>query len=63
MEPVLDVQVDPELLGGLVVRVADWQFDGSVRSRLQNLRNQLIENSSHEIQSGRDRFRSDEGNH
>jgi F-type H+-transporting ATPase subunit delta len=59
LEPVLDVKVDPDLLGGLVVRVADWQFDGSVRSRLVNLRNQLIERSSHEIQSGRDRFRSE----
>jgi len=62
LEPIMDLQVDPELLGGLVVRVHDWKFDGSVRTQLVNLRNQLIERSSHEIQSGRDRFRSDEGN-
>ncbi len=59
LEPVLDVQIEPELLGGLVVRVADWQFDGSVRTRLLNIRNQIIERSSHEIQTGRDRFRTD----
>jgi F-type H+-transporting ATPase subunit delta len=59
MEPVLDEQVDPDLLGGLVVRVGDWQYDGSVRTRLRTLRNYLIERSSHEIQSGRDRFSSD----
>jgi F-type H+-transporting ATPase subunit delta len=59
LEPVLDLKVDPALLGGLVVRVLDWQFDGSVRSRLQTIRNQIIESSSHEIQSGRDRFRSE----
>jgi len=58
LEPVLDVKVEPDLLGGLVVRVADWQFDGSVRSRLLDLRNQLIERSSYEIQRGRDRFRT-----
>jgi len=61
LEPVLDLQVDPELLGGLVVRVLDWQFDGSVRTRLFDLRNQIIERSSHEIQSGRNRFCADEG--
>ncbi len=39
---VLDVQVDPSLLGGLVVRVGDRLIDGSVRGRLERLRNQLI---------------------
>lgn len=55
-EPVIEAQVDPELLGGLVVRVGDWMFDGSVRTRLRTLRDQLIERSSHEIQSGRNSF-------
>jgi F-type H+-transporting ATPase subunit delta len=55
-EPILEEHVDPELLGGLVVRVGDRQFDGSVRTELQTIRTFLIERSSHEIQSGRDRF-------
>ena len=38
----LDVQVDPSLLGGLIVRVGDRLIDGSVRGRLERLRNQLI---------------------
>jgi F-type H+-transporting ATPase subunit delta len=38
----LDTQVDPSLLGGLVVRVGDRLMDGSVRGRLERLRNQLI---------------------
>ncbi len=37
----LDVQVDPSLLGGLVVRVGDRLIDGSVRGRLERLRTQL----------------------
>ena len=37
----LDLQVDPSLLGGLVVRVGDRLIDGSVRGRLERLRNQL----------------------
>jgi F-type H+-transporting ATPase subunit delta len=48
--------VDPSILGGLVIRIQDWVYDASVRTRLQNIRNQIIERSSHAIQSGRDRF-------
>lgn len=38
----LDVKVDPSLLGGIVVRVGDRLIDGSVRGRLERLRNQLV---------------------
>ena len=37
----LSTDVDPGLLGGLVVRVGDRLIDGSVRGRLERLRNQL----------------------
>jgi F-type H+-transporting ATPase subunit delta len=33
-----EVIVDPKLLGGVVARVGDTVFDGSVRTRLQDLR-------------------------
>jgi F-type H+-transporting ATPase subunit delta len=58
LEPVLEARVDPDLLGGLVVKVGDWLYDGSVRTRLDTLRKQLIERSSYEIQSRRDHFSS-----
>ena len=38
----LDVRVDPSLLGGLIVRVGDRLIDGSVRGRLERLRNRLV---------------------
>jgi F-type H+-transporting ATPase subunit delta len=57
-EPVIETQLDPDILGGVVVRVGDWVYDQSVKSKLENIRNQLIARSSHEIQSGRDRFSS-----
>jgi F-type H+-transporting ATPase subunit delta len=46
-EPILTSRIDPELLGGLVVKVDDWVYDGSVRARLERLRNQLIEKGSY----------------
>jgi F-type H+-transporting ATPase subunit delta len=61
-EPILDVQVDPDLLGGMVVRVGDWLYDHSVRTQLESIRHQLIARSSYEIQSGRDRFSTPVGN-
>ncbi len=38
----LTLQIDPSLLGGLVVRVGDRLIDGSVRGRLERLRTQLV---------------------
>lgn len=37
----LETQVDPEILGGLVLRVGDHLVDASVRTRLQQLRRRL----------------------
>lgn len=61
-EPLVETRVDPELLGGMVVRVDDWLYDASVRNQLETIRTQLIARSSHEIQSRRDRFSSTNGN-
>jgi F-type H+-transporting ATPase subunit delta len=55
-QPILEVSVDPTLLGGLVIRVGDTVYDSSLRSRLKQLRDRLRQRSIHEIQSGRDRF-------
>ena len=55
-EPVIVSQLDETLLGGMVVQVGDEVFDSSVRTRVNNLRNQLLARSSYEIQVGRDRF-------
>ncbi|MPZ99594.1 MAG: ATP synthase F1 subunit delta [Dehalococcoidia bacterium] len=37
----VDSQVDPEILGGMVVRIGDQLLDGSTRTRLRMLRNRL----------------------
>ncbi len=38
----LELTVDPSVLGGLIVRVGDRLIDGSVRGRLERLRDQLV---------------------
>ena len=58
--PVLKLEVDPALIGGLVVQVGDDVYDASVRNRLEQLRQRLIEGKTHEIQSRRDHFRHPE---
>jgi F-type H+-transporting ATPase subunit delta len=42
-KPVLNVRVDPDLLGGMVVQVGDRVIDTSVRTRLQALRSLLLD--------------------
>jgi len=61
-EPVVEQTVDPKLIGGLVVRVGDTVYDGSIANQLRNMRQQIIDRSVHEIQSRRDRFRYSAGN-
>jgi F-type H+-transporting ATPase subunit delta len=52
--PVITLEVDPSLIGGLVVQVGDEVYDASIRNRLEQLRGRLIERKTHEIQSRRD---------
>lgn len=42
---IVEGRVEPSLLGGLVARVGDWLIDGSVRNRLELLRQGMAEPS------------------
>ena len=55
--PILETVVDPALVGGAVLRIGDTVYDGSVANQLQQIRQQMIDRSVHEIQSRRDSFR------
>jgi F-type H+-transporting ATPase subunit delta len=61
-KPVLEMEVWPELVGGMMMRVGDTVYDGSISTRLEKIRQEMIDRSVHEIQSRRDRFSSPEGN-
>jgi len=54
--PILKIATDPRLIGGLVIEVGDDRFDASVKSRLEQIRQRLLEGKTHEIQSRRDQF-------
>ena len=41
-ETRITVRVDPSIIGGLIIRQGDHVIDGSVRRRLQELREQLV---------------------
>ena len=53
-EPELTIVADSKLLGGAVVRVHDKVYDGSVASRLQRLRKQMITRTVEQIESSRE---------
>jgi len=42
-EVVVTTQVDPSIMGGLVARAGDQLIDGSVRTRLKELKKNLVE--------------------
>jgi F-type H+-transporting ATPase subunit delta len=60
-QPILETVVDPALVAGAVLRIGDTVYDGSVANQLQQVRQQMIDRSVHEIQSRRDRFRNSTG--
>ncbi len=62
LEPVLELKVDPEIIGGIIVRIGDTVHDASIATQLNKVREQMIHRSVHEIQSRRDRFSTAEGN-
>ena len=61
-EPVLEQHIDPELIGGAVIRVGDVVYDGSIANQLKQLRQRMSQRSANEIQGRRDRFRYSAGN-
>jgi F-type H+-transporting ATPase subunit delta len=61
-EPILEPHVDPRVIGGVVFRIGDTVYDGSVSAQLEAVRRQMITRSVHEIQSRRDRFSNSAGN-
>lgn len=49
---------NPSILGGMIIRVGDMVWDESSKSKLSRLKQLLEEKGTHEIQAGRDRFRT-----
>lgn len=52
IEPELATEVDPDILGGMCIRIGDTVYDRSVRWNLKQLRENILTRSAHEIQSG-----------
>jgi F-type H+-transporting ATPase subunit delta len=40
--PILSYQIDPSLIGGLVIQVGDDLYDASIRTKLALLKSRLI---------------------
>lgn len=52
----LQTQVDPELIGGIVVRMGDKVFDGSVSNRLERMRKSAAASTAVKIREAISRF-------
>lgn len=49
--PVIHLEVDPDLIGGLIIQVGDVLYDASVRSQIQQFHNHLLTTRRREIQT------------
>jgi F-type H+-transporting ATPase subunit delta len=52
----LKTQVDPELLGGIVVKIGDTLYDGSLKNRLERTRGVALEATMASISRATERF-------
>lgn len=50
--------IDPDIIGGMIVRVGDTVYDGSVVSQLAQVRSKAIKRASDAIRSSMDKFTS-----
>ncbi len=55
-QPILKWRIDPSLIAGIVVRVGDRVYDGSVRSQLESARKAMVERATEQIETRPDRF-------
>jgi F-type H+-transporting ATPase subunit delta len=56
MKPRCNVIVDPNLIAGIVVRVGDRVFDGSLYTHLENARRAMIDRATDQIETRPDSF-------
>ena len=54
----LVVDVNPELIGGTIVRIGDTVYDGSVANRLARIKQETLARTTAEFQQAADRFAS-----
>ena len=59
-DPIVSASVNPDLIAGFVIRVGDRLYDGSVRSRLEAMRQGMIARATEAIQTTPERFFSSE---
>ena len=55
-EPILEVKIDPEIVGGLEIRVGDTVFDGSVKTAFEVAHKAIVEETVQAIESNPERF-------
>ncbi len=48
--------IDPEIIGGLVIRVGDTVYDASIQNQLKQVRSAAIDRANQEIRGAIDRF-------
>jgi len=55
-EPVLNIVVDPSLIAGMVIRVGDRVYDGSVSTQFERTRQAMIDRATENIETRPERF-------
>ena len=52
----LETEVDPSMIGGVILRIGDTVYDGSITARLERLRKEMSQGVLEAIESDHDKF-------
>jgi F-type H+-transporting ATPase subunit delta len=55
-DPILRISVDPSLIAGIVVRIGDRVFDGSLATRINELRKTIVDRTVERIETRPEKF-------
>jgi F-type H+-transporting ATPase subunit delta len=50
--PLVTFEVDPDVIGGLIVQIEDWRYDNSVRRQLKRARSRLADRAERGLEVG-----------
>jgi F-type H+-transporting ATPase subunit delta len=56
LTPLLRVTVDPDIVGGIIIKIGDRVYDGSLRTRFEMAKRSIIERASEMIETKPDLF-------
>lgn len=55
-EPIMQIAIDPDVVGGIIIKIGDRVYDGSLKRRFEMARRAIIARATDMIETNREKF-------